>query len=74
MVTGKYLGPAQFLLMARAANHIDKSDDRRYLKYAVSRVQLASIIFQHFGFAPKYEHYGPTRTTQVEGLVALIKD
>jgi hypothetical protein len=47
--------------MTWTTNHIDEPDDGRYLKYAFSRVQLASVVFQHFGFAPKHQHYGPAR-------------
>jgi hypothetical protein len=54
LVTVEYLGPAQLSLMARTTNHIDESDDRRHLKYAVSRVQLAPVVFQDLGFAPKH--------------------
>jgi hypothetical protein len=54
LVTVEYLRPAQLSLMARTTNHIDESDDRRHLKYAVSRVQLAPVVFQDLGFAPKH--------------------
>jgi hypothetical protein len=59
--------------MPGTADHIDKPDYRRYLKYGASRVKLASVILQHFGFAPKHQHYSPTRAAQVKGLITLIK-
>ncbi len=53
LVTVKYLRSAQLSLMSRTGNHIDKPDYRRYLKYAIGGVELTSIVFQHFGLAPK---------------------
>jgi hypothetical protein len=73
LVTVKHLGPAQFLLVSGTMDHIDEADYRRYLKHAVGRVKLTSVVLQHFGFLPKDQHYCPTRATQVKGLVTLIK-
>ena len=36
-------------------------------------MKLTSVVFQHFGFLPKDQHYSATRATQVKWLITLIK-
>jgi hypothetical protein len=74
LVAIEYLEPAQFPLMTRPINHIDQPDYGRYLKHLVNRVKLTSAILQHFSFATENQHYGPTRATQIEGLITLVKN
>jgi len=36
-------------------------------------VKLTSVVFQHFGFLPKDQHYSPARAAKIQGLIALIE-
>lgn len=74
LIPVEYLQLGQLRLVAGTLDQINKTYHRGDLKHLANRMYLSPAICQHFRLTTKYQHHCSADTTEIEWLIALVKN